>query len=196
MKKENMKIPLEVRKKFAEPLDQLLAGTREETIAEAVKKFKALEESDIKFEFYLVGDIVTMDFLSHPYLKKFIKLCIIDEKTQRKKVEIDTKEFFEEYLEMVNPAGTIAKKSWGVIKEIIESKKKTLLMITEGEEDLLVLPLVQLLPTESSVKSFVFYGQPPITDAEFTIPQGLVIVEVNRKMQKYINRLVKLMEKF
>ena len=195
-KKENKKLPPEVRKLCAEPLDKLIAGTREETISITVKEFKALEASNVKFAFYLVGDIVTIDFLNNEYLKKFIKLCIIDEKTQRKKVEIDTKDFFEEYIEFENPVGTIQKESWPLLKKIVDSNKTTLLMITEGEEDLLVLPLVDVLPIEGDVQAFVFYGQPPITDADFIIPQGLVVVEVNKKIQKYVRHIAKLMEKF
>ena len=195
-KKEDMKLPVELRKLFAQPLDELIAGTREETIPMAVEKFKALEESNIKFEFYLVGDIVSIDFLNNDYLKKFIKLCIIDEKTQRKRVEINTSDFFEEYIEFKNPAGAIQKESWPLLKGIVDSKKTTLLMITEGEEDMLVLPLVEVLPIDTEIQPFVFYGQPPITDAEFTVPQGLVVVKVNKRMRRYIKGLVKKMEMF
>lgn len=189
-------MPLELRKLFAQPLDKLIVGTREETIPMAVEKFKALEESNVKFEFYLVGDIVTIDFLNNEYLKKFVKLCIIDEKTQREKVEVDTKDFFEVYVECINPAGTIQKENWPILKGIVDSKKTTLLMITEGEEDLLVLPLVQVLPIDTEVQVFVFYGQPPITDSDFTVPQGLVVVKVNKRMQKKIKTYLKMMEKF
>ena len=191
-KNNDKKMPDDLRKLFAQPLDKLIAGTREETIPMAVKEFRALEESNVKFEFYLVGDIVTIDFLNNDYLKKFIKLCIIDEKTQRKKVEIDTTDFFEEYLEFVNPAGTIQKESWPLLQKIVDSKKTTQLMITEGEEDLLVLPLVEVLPIDTDVQSFVFYGQPPITDSAFTIPQGLVVVKVNKRMQKKVKMYVKM----
>ena len=125
-------------------------------------------------------------------MKKFVKLCIIDEKTQRKKVEVNTKGFFEDYHEFENPAGTIQKESWPLLQKIIDSNKTTLLMITEGEEDLLVLPLVELLPIDTDVQSFVFYGQPPRTDSDFTIPQGLVVVTVNKRMQRTVKRYIKM----
>ena len=75
-------------------------------------------------------------------------------------------------------------------------KKKTLLKITKGEEDLLVLPLVLELPLEENVKNFVFYGQPPITDSKHAIPEGIVLVDVNIEIQNKVKKYINLMEKF
>jgi len=191
----NLRIPQDKRYEFAHPLDKLISGKREETLLKVEDIIKNYIKSNLSINFYIVGDIVSKDFLANQFLKSFIKLCIIDEKTQRKKIYIET-ENFEEIVELENPQGTIQKESWSLLKNIIESKKKTLLKITKGEEDLLVLPIVLELPLEENVKNFVFYGQPPITDSKHEIPEGIVLVDVNKEIQNKVKKYVSLMEKF
>ncbi len=191
----NLKIPQDKRYEFAQPLDKLISGKREETLLKVEDIIKNYIKSGLSINLYIVGDIVTKDFLANQFLKTFIKLCIIDEKTQRKKIYIET-ENFEEIVELENPKGTIQKESWSLLKNIIESKKKTLLKITKGEEDLLVLPIVLELPLEENLKNFVFYGQPPITDARAIIPEGIVLVDVNLEIQNKVKKYINLMEKF
>ncbi len=191
----NLKIPQDKRYEFAQPLDKLISGKREETLLKVEDIIKNYIKSGLSINLYIVGDIVTKDFLANQFLKTFIKLCIIDEKTQRKKIYIET-ENFEEIVELENPKGTIQKESWSLLKNIIESKKKTLLKITKGEEDLLVLPIVLELPLEENVKNFIFYGQPPITDARTIIPEGIVLVDVNLEIQNKVKKYINLMEKF
>jgi len=196
LKLKNLKLPIKERYKFAEPLGTLISGTREETIPKVERFFKELTNRGFKLNFYLVGDIVTMDFLKNDFLKKFIKLCIIDEKTQRKSVELNFGKLFQRLIEIENPAGTITVLSWQVLKKIVNSKKKTILRITEGEEDLLVLPLVLEIPIKEGVKDYIIYGQPPITDAKINIPQGIVLVEVSEKIKEKVKLFINLMEEF
>ncbi|MBY8981997.1 MAG: DUF359 domain-containing protein, partial [Candidatus Lokiarchaeota archaeon] len=139
------------------------------------------------------GDIVTQDFLSNEFLKSFIRLCIIDGKTKREKVIINFEGFFEEIIEFQNPSGIIHKDSWSLIRNVINSKKKTLIKITQGEEDLLVIPLAIELLVEKNVKNFIAYGQPPITDSKTKIEEGIVLTEVNKKTKKKISNLIKIM---
>ncbi len=192
------KVPKNKRANLAMPLGELIAGTREETIPKVEKKFKGEQYSQKKINFYIVGDIVTEDFLKNPFLKQFVKVCIIDEKTQRKRVEIDGKDFFEEIIEFKNPTGTINKDSWELIKKVIKSQKKTLIIITEGEEDLLVFPMVLGLNLSDNIRSdevnFVCYGQPPVTDAEPPIPQGVVVAKITKKVQEIVKKLVSAMK--
>lgn len=191
----NLKIPENLRSKFTKPLDILIAGTRDETIVQVEDIFREFLKANKNPNFYIVGDIVAKDFFSNSFLKSFIKVCIIDEKTQRNQMQINFKGFFEEIYEIQNPKGTIQKDIWDLFKSIIGSGKKTLIKI-RGEEDLLVLPLILRLPIKGQVKNFVFYGQPPITDSEFTIPEGIVIVDVDEKIQKKVKETITLMEKF
>jgi len=192
----NLRIPENKRHLFTDPLDFLIAGTREETIIQVENIFQDYLESGEIVNFYIVGDIVAKDFLSNKLLKSFIRVCIIDEKTQRSRILLKFEDFFEQIIEFQNPEGTINKESWKLLKDVIKSEKKTLIKITEGEEDLLILPLVLEIPISNDVKNFAFYGQPPITDSNYIIPEGIVIVNVDKGIQEKVNKVISIMEKF
>jgi len=195
LKNTDLSLPKNKRHEFSQPLGKLIAGKREDTIYEVETYFKALVKKKPKINFYLVGDIVTQDFLANQFLKSFIKVCIIDEKTQRNRINLEYEDFFEEVIEFQSPVGAIPKESWALLRKIVLSNKRTVLKITEGEEDLLVLPLVLEIPLEKDVKNFVFYGQPPITDSKHTISEGIVMVGVNKTIQKGVKKYIELMEK-
>lgn len=192
----NLRIPQDKRHLFTEPLDILIAGSREETIYQVENIFKDYLKSGVELNFYIVGDIVAKDFLSNPFLREYIRVCIIDEKTQRNHINLDFKEFFKKTVEFKNPEGTINKECWKIFREVINSKKRTLIKITEGEEDLLILPLVLELPLLENMKNFAFYGQPPITDSNFVIPEGIVIVDIDKNIQERVKQVISIMEKF
>jgi len=192
---ENLKIPEKKRHRFTQPLGNLIAGSRSETIPKVESLIKEFLNSGFKVNVYLVGDIVTNDFLINQFLREFIKLCIVDEKTQRNQINIQNEEYFEEIIEFRNPKGTIRKESFNLLNQMIMSNKRILLKIIEGEEDLLVLPLVITLPLIQNLKTLVFYGQPPITDSKNPIPEGIVMVDVNRRTQKTVKRFLSIMLK-
>jgi uncharacterized protein (UPF0218 family) len=192
----NLRIPQDKRHLFTEPLDILIAGTREETIIQVENIFKDNLKSGVIINFYIVGDIVANDFLANQFLKNFIKICIIDEKTQRNHINLDFEEYFEHTIELQNPEGTINKECWKIFRDIINSEKRTLIKITEGEEDLLILPLILEIPLLEGVKNYCFYGQPPITDSNFIIPEGIVIVDVDKIIQEKVKIVISIMEKF
>ncbi|KKN33037.1 hypothetical protein LCGC14_0807700 [marine sediment metagenome] len=192
----NLRIPYDKRHLFAEPLDILISGTREETLVQVENIFKDYVKLNHNVNFYIVGDIVAMDFFSNQFLKSFIKICIIDEKTQRNHISIDFEEFFEQTIEFQNPEGIIQKDCWNLFKKIIKTEKTTLVLITEGEEDLLILPLVLEIPVKKGIKNFAFYGQPPITDSKYVIPEGIVIVDVDKMVQEKVKNVISIMEKF
>ena len=162
----SLKVPNEKRHLFTQPLDTLIAGSREETIPKVEKILKKISS---KINIFIVGDIVTQDFVSNEFLKSNIRICIIDEKTKRRKININLEGIFEEIVEFKNPAGIIHKDSWFLLRNVIRSGKKTLIKITEGEEDLLVIPLIMELLIEKNVKNFIFYGQPPLTDSKSVV---------------------------
>jgi uncharacterized protein (UPF0218 family) len=173
----------------------LITGTRKETIHLVIDKIKSLLKEGYEIKNYLVGDIVTQDFLTNDFLKKYIKLSIIDEKTQRNHIKLRYEEFFENIIEFKNPQGGIKEESFDLLSKIIISDKKTVLKIVEGEEDLLVLPLVSVIQLKETIKHLVFYGQPPITDSKYPIPEGIVMVVVDKKIQKIVNNFLTLMKK-
>ena len=191
---KNLKIPTTERHKFSQPLGKLIAGTRKETISKVEEHIRNYENANFEVKVYLVGDIVTKDFLANDFLKPFIKLCIIDEKTQRNQIKIEIEDFFEETIEFENPEGGIKKESFALLDEIIASNKKTLFKVIKGEEDLLVLPLVLSIPLNENVKNLVFYGQPPITDSKRQIPEGIVMVDVEKRIKKIVQKFVLLMK--
>ncbi len=191
----NLRIPHDKRHLFAEPLDILIAGTREETITQVENIFKDYLESGTDVNFYIVGDIVAKDFLSNQFLKSFVRICIIDEKTQRDHIKLEFEEFFNQIIKFQNPQGTINKNCWKLFRDVINSKKRTLIKVI-GEEDLLILPLVLETPVLKGEKTFIFYGQPPITDSNFVIPEGIVIVDVDKNIQEKVNKVINIMEKF
>jgi uncharacterized protein (UPF0218 family) len=193
--RKNYKIPEEERHKFSQPLGKLFAGTRKETIFEIENVIKTFLKAYIEVKVYLVGDIVTQDFISNGFLRDFIKLCIIDEKTQRNRIEIESEDFFEEIIEFANPQGGFREESFSLLNNIVSSDKRTLLKIIEGEEDLLVLPLVLKIPLDERIKSLVFYGQPPITDSKKSIPEGIVMVDVEKRIQKVVKKFIDIMQK-
>jgi len=190
---DNLKIPPNERHKFSQPLGKLYTGTREETIIEVEKAIKEYLKKGFEVSVYLVGDIVTQDFLASYFLKPFISVCIVDEKTQRNQIKIEFEDFFEEIIEFENPQGEIKKESFTLLDAIVKSKKRTLLKVTVGEEDLLVLPLVLSINLNDKVKNLVFYGQPPITDSRKTIPEGIVMVDVEKRIQKVVDKFVGMM---
>jgi len=189
----NLKIPENERHKFSQPLGRLISGSRQETIPQLEGIIENFTQKYENVQIYLVGDIVSKDFLQNTYLKTFVRLCIVDEKTQRNKIELGFDAFFDEIIEFKNPTGTISKDSFKLLEQIIESDRKTLLKIIEGEEDLLVLPLVLLLPLNHKIKFLVFYGQPPVTDSKQPIPEGIVMVEVNKRIQKFVKKFISIM---
>jgi len=193
---KNLKIPTTERHKFSQPLGKLIAGTRKETIAEVEEHIRNYKNANFGVKVYLVGDIVTKDFLANDFLKSFVKLCIIDEKTQRNQIKIKIEDFFEEIVEFENLEGGIKKESFTLLDEIITSNKRTLFKVIKGEEDLLVLPLVLSIPLNETVKNLVFYGQPPITDSKRQIPEGIVMVDVDKRIKKIVKKFVSLMNKF
>jgi len=190
----NLKIPPNERHKFSQPLGKLIAGTREETIVEVEKAIKEYLKKEFEVSVYLVGDIVTQDFLASNFLKTFISLCIVDEKTQRNRIKIEIEDFFEEIIEFENPEGGINKESFTLLDNIVKNKKRTLLRVTVGEEDLLVLPLVLSITLDEKVKDLVFYGQPPVTDSRKSIPEGIVMVDVEKRIQKVVDKFVRMMK--
>jgi len=193
---KNLKIPTTERHKFSQPLGKLIAGTRKQTISEVVELIRNYQNANFVVKVYLVGDIVTKDFLANDFLKSFVRLCIIDEKTQRNQIIIKIEDYFEEIIEFENPEGGIKKESFTLLDEIITSNKRTLFKVIKGEEDLLVLPLVLSIPLNEKVKNLVFYGQPPTTDSKRQIPEGIVMVDVEKRIKKVVKKFVSLMNEF
>lgn len=195
---KNLKLLLNHRKELAKPIGKLISGKREDTIKEVVELIKKETEDNpnVEIRLYCVGDIVTHDFLNNDFLFGILKICIVDEKTKRESVELPFNGVFEKYIELENPAGTISSEVWPILKYFVEEDINAVVNITEGEEDLLVLPLISEISLKKDKKDYIFYGQPPITDANPPIPEGIVMVEVNEQTKSKVEHLISLMEEY
>ncbi|RLI25998.1 MAG: hypothetical protein DRO52_03185, partial [Candidatus Hecatellales archaeon] len=110
-----------------------------------------------------VGDRVSQD-LSRAGVK--VNLYLVDGKIERKALQPPSLPA-QKTLKVRNPAGTISFEALEAIKEVLESEAGgSIVLLVEGEEDLLALPAIAYAPEGS----LVFYGQPG---------EGVVAVKVN-----------------
>jgi len=130
---------------------------------EVFKKFKILCQKKKFKKIITVGDYCSMNLPSN--------IRIFDGKIKRKKV----KKLLPYFLICQNPAGTIQKEVWPIIKKAIKERKN---IFVDGEEDLLVIPAVLL----SGKNTAVIYGFPK---------KGVCLIEVNQKTKNQIKNLLK-----
>ena len=182
------KITPSVRKQLANPIGTLFSGTIVENIPKVKVWFK--EQSIANPIIVCVGDVVSEAFLKDKFLKPMIKMCIIDEMTKRGKFDIHTDLSKFNTIHIANPAGLITASSITSIETNLVTDLPTI-MIIEGEEDLLVLPVI----LHSKKNTYVVYGQPPVTDLDSAIPAGLVMIPVDYSIQKQVKNLLDQFEK-
>lgn len=106
-----------------------------------------------------VGDVTTKYFLDRG-LKPVIS--VIDFIVERKRKFSSVKELgfngSEKVTSLVNSPSTISQDVWPTLSQIVRhlNEKKPQIVLVDGEEDLLVLPLILSLP----LGFLIFYGQP------------------------------------
>jgi hypothetical protein len=129
-----------------DPLGELWAAD----ISINVKRLKKFLEENKPPYFATVGDYVTSYILDagiHP------EIAVVDHRIMRR--DVDPIEFKCEQMFVSNPPGTITAESQKALYGALEHDNGFRL-VADGEEDLLVLPLMAYLP-EGSV---IVYGQP------------------------------------
>ena len=168
------KLPEHLRNKLKKPLGQLIKGPPNITFKIIKEIIKKLHPPKI----ITVGDIVTYSAKKHHIP---LSIAIIDQKTMRKEsnVKIDYTDK-ETLVKVANPPGTITFNAWKAIEEAM-LKRKEVIILVDGEEDLLALPAIYLAP-EGSI---ILYGQPH---------EGVVIVESNQKTKEEIRKILLEME--
>lgn len=125
--------------------------------------------------FATVGDYVTQHIIEdgmHP------DLAVVDNRIMRK--DVDPLELERETMHVKNPPGVITPEAQQVLLEAITLKKR-LGVVVEGEEDLLVLPLMAMMPTGS----VIVYGQPR---------EGMVIVTLTEERRRWARNFMTVME--
>jgi uncharacterized protein (UPF0218 family) len=169
--KSNLRMPLtpECIRILKEPFghlipDENITSSRLNTILKNAKKIIS------------VGDATTERLISFGIIPN---LSVIDGKERRMKRDyinnssLDrdriAKTIFKE-LKCSNEAGTISKKAVKVLEDALRISSPVRIIV-DGEEDLLALPLLSIIP-EGSI---LMYGQPY---------EGLVVVKINSKVRK------------
>jgi len=128
-----------------------------------VRKFKKfIQEKKFK-KIITVGDYCSL------ILPSDIK--IFDGKIKRRRIE----KLLKFSLSCQNPAGTIRKEVWPILKKAIENNEN---IFVDGEEDLLVIPSVLLAEKNTAV----IYGFPG---------KGVCLIEVLPKTKKAFKELLK-----
>jgi uncharacterized protein (UPF0218 family) len=105
-------------------------------------------------------------------------IAIIDYKIRRRYVK--PLRFKRDYINVVNHSGTISAEAQRALKDAVTLKKK-LGVVVEGEEDLLVLPLMVMMP----IGSVIVYGQPS---------EGMVVVTLTEERRRWAQDFMKMME--
>jgi len=123
-----------------------------------------------------VGDVVSRNMLRHGIVPQ---LMIVDNKIMRATVEpFETQA--KKKMSVVNPPGTLTAETWTVVDNALK-QKELVLIVVDGEEDLLTLVAVLRLPKGS----LVVYGQPR---------KGIVVVKVDKIIKQKVSQIVRSME--
>ena len=152
------------------PLGRLLTGKPEE----AIPKLLRLIERENPPKVVTVGDVVSRETWKSGLR---VGLRIIDQRSMRRrmpKASLSAKTTYH----VRNPAGVVTMEAWKAIQDAM--REKEVVMIVEGEEDLLTLPAI----VESPDDAFVVYGQPS---------QGLVVVTATAPKKRKILEMMNAM---
>ena len=144
------------------PLGDLWVG-EVETNLERLTKFV---EENTPFCLATVGDFVSFNVLAadvHP------DIVVVDHKIMRKSV--DPIELDRDIVNVPNPPGTITAEAQTVLYDAARECKH-LAIIVDGEEDLLVLPLMAFMP----LGSVIIYGQPR---------EGMVVITLTDERRQW-----------
>lgn len=161
-----------MRAELKVPLGRLLTGKPSDTVTLLGEVLQELKPP----MFAVVGDFSTKNILEAEYEPD---LVVIDHRVMR--LEIEPLDLGGRMvLRAKNLQGTVDEESWAALEEAITLKSRAA-VIVEGEEDLLVLPLISLMP----LGSLIVYGQPR---------EGMVVVEVTEERKRWAGCFMNRME--
>jgi hypothetical protein len=135
---------------------------------------QALQQLDVRGKLIItVGDMVTKNIIEKGLSPK---LSIVDYRVERKSVDHTYDSGgFNLTLNTANPPGKITTDAWEQVSRGL--KRGKVLLEVDGEEDLLVLPVLAM----ARKGTIVFYGQPE---------EGVVAIEVNEQIRDYAKTLL------
>ncbi|MFX1514847.1 MAG: GTP-dependent dephospho-CoA kinase family protein [Promethearchaeota archaeon] len=176
------KLPKTLRSSLRNPIGKLFTGSARN----AAKDAKNYINEHNPLITVSIGDYCTRSLFDVHFLPEII---IYDGKTLRKKkIDLDLELYRD--IKVFNPPEWISHKAWTILENTIRQiqsytpGKCRVAVRIDGEEDLLVIPAIILLP----LGSMVVYGQPPITTDE-----GIVCALVTPSLKKLAKELL---EKF
>lgn len=161
-----------MRSELKKPLGLLLEGEARETVAR-LEKMLSLRRPVL---FASVGDVSSMSLTEAGIQPDII---VVDNRVMRRDVEPMSLGDRITVRTRNNP-GTIGSDSWRALEEAVRLKRGVA-VIVEGEEDLLVLPLIILMP----MGSLIAYGQPRA---------GMVVIEVTEERKRWADGFMERME--
>jgi uncharacterized protein (UPF0218 family) len=123
----------------------------------------------------VVGDFVAANLITAGLLPDIV---VVDNKTLREQVKPVIHGLKE--VKVPNSAATINAKAWLALRTAVTLKRRVAVVV-EGEEDLLVLPLLAEMP----LGSVIAYGQPH---------EGLVAVTVSEERRDWARGFLNRME--
>ncbi len=153
-------LPSSLRKELKKPFGKLILGRKKGVL----KKFQEIIQKKEFKKIITVGDYCSLNLPS--------QVKIFDGKIRRKKIKSAL--LSKKHLKCKNPAGTIQKEAWEKVKKVLQKNGN---LFVEGEEDLLVIPVVLL----SQNKNLVAYGFPK---------RGICLIEVNEKSKKTFRQIL------
>jgi uncharacterized protein (UPF0218 family) len=153
------------------PLGELIRGD----VSDNVVVLREMLEEKKPPCFATVGDFVTY-YVMESGLNP--DLAVVDHRVMRQDVE--PFKFIRDKVVVINPAGTIKAEAQRALWEAITLKKR-LGVVVEGEEDLLVLPLMAMMP----IGSVIVYGQPR---------EGMVVVTLTEERRRWAKDFMAEME--
>ncbi len=152
-----------MRAELKRPLGHLFRGQPAETVLK-LKEFLKKRETPL---FAVVGDFTAKNILAASLEPDIV---VVDHRIMR--ITVDPLDHgTRRIINTENAQGTVDADAWNALEEAVTLKSEAS-VIVEGEEDLLVLPLISLMP----LGSVIVYGQPR---------EGLVVVEVTEEMKRW-----------
>ena len=173
-----LRLPEHLRKTLSESKGELIVG---EDLAETARK--TLEKTKECIKTVAVGDVVCSTIIE---AGKTPDLCVIDGRSRRtpiKGLRYGVKELRKKYVKIIevrNPASHITQEALNAIRNSLKavSEGTNTLIIVDGEEDLLTLPLT----AEAPENTCVLYGIPN---------KGISVIKVNEGIKEEAKKILK-----
>lgn len=153
--------------KLKTPFGRLIKGPPDETISQLGTLIRQMKPPVV----VAVGDVVSRETLRAGVR---VNLRIVDNRTMRTDLSSATYPAKKEYT-VKNPPGVITDEARQTIREA--ASEESSVIFVEGEEDLLVLPVILEVP----IRSLIVYGQPR---------EGLVAVTVTQEKKKDVQEMI------